>query len=259
MSYETIQYEVADNVASITLNRPDKMNAFNQQMLDEFVDVWSRIRVDDDVHAVVLRANGDRAFCTGVDVVEVYDRGDELWGELDPGSRLAPKANQVWKPVICAVHGMAAGGAFYWINESDIVICASDTTFFDPHVSYGLVAALEPIGLTHRIPLGEALRIALVGLDERVTAARAEQIGLVSEVVEGSREAVWARAAELAARIAAKPAAATQGTVKAIWESLDMTRSGGQQVGLLYTQLGNPVGTAQVDRATLARPQWEPR
>src|SRR5947209_18670919 len=108
------------------------MNSFNQQMLDEFVDVWERVRVDDDVHVVVLRANGDRAFCTGVDVVEVYDRGDELWGELDPGSRLAPKANDVSKPVICAVHGMAAGGAFYWINESDIVSCSSSATFFDP-------------------------------------------------------------------------------------------------------------------------------
>jgi enoyl-CoA hydratase/carnithine racemase len=103
------------------------------------------------------------------------------------------------------------------------------------------------------------MRIALLGLDERVTAERAVQIGLVSEIVTGSREEVWARAAELAALIAAKPPAAVQGTVKAIWESLDMTRTGGQQVGLVYTHIGNPLGQAQVDRATFTRPSWTPR
>lgn len=63
---------------------------------------------------------------------------------------------------------MAAEGAFYWVNEADIVICSEDATFFDPHVSYGMTEALEPIGLARRIPLGETLRIALLGLDERL-------------------------------------------------------------------------------------------
>jgi enoyl-CoA hydratase/carnithine racemase len=98
---------------------------------------------------------------------------------------------------------------------------------------------------------------ALHGLDERMSATRAREIGLVSEVVPG--DALRARAAELAALIAAKPPAAIQGTVKAVWESLDMTRSGAQQVGMAYTQIGNPIGAAQVDRATFSRPQWQLR
>ena len=257
MDYTTITYDVAEHVATVTLNRPDRLNAFNQTMCDEFSDVWQRVRTDDDVHVVVLRAAGDRAFCTGIDVREPYAVDTNIWSQEDPGRQLSPKQNRVWKPVVAAVHGMAAGGAFYWLNEADIIICSDDATFFDPHVSYGMTSALEPAGLARRIPLGEVLRWALIGLDERISAERALQIGLVSEVVPGDR--LHARAAELAAIIAAKPPAAIQGTVKAIWDSLDMTRTGAAAVGLGYAQLGNPVGTAQVDRADFSKPEWRLR
>ncbi len=103
---------------------------------------------------------------------------------------------------------MAAGGAFYWLNEADILICSDDATFFDPHVAYGMTAALEPIGATYRMPLGEVLRMVLLGNDERISAATALRIGLVSEVV--SPDARWNRADELARIIAAKPPAAIQ-------------------------------------------------
>jgi enoyl-CoA hydratase/carnithine racemase len=257
MEYEAILFDVDDHVATVTLNRPARLNAFNQATCDEFDDVWRRVKSTDDIHVVVLRAAGDRAFCTGVDVVEWLDGAENVWSHTDPGVHLGPKANDVWKPVICAVNGMAAGGAFYWINEADIVICASDATFFDPHVSYGMTSALEPMGLARRVPLGEALRWALIGLDERMSADRALTIGLVSEVIEPDQ--LWDRAAALAALIASKPPAAIQGTVKAIWDSLDMTRSGAQHMGLIYTQLGNPIGTAQVDRSTFVKPRWSVR
>jgi enoyl-CoA hydratase/carnithine racemase len=257
MDYQTIRYELAAHVATVTLNRPERLNAFNQQMLDEFEHLWAAVRNDDDVRVVVIQAAGERAFCTGVDVTDGFDRPDNVWSQSDPGTRLGPKHNHVWKPVVTGLHGMVAGGAFYWINESDIVICSDDATFFDPHVSYGLTAALEPIGLARRIPLGEVLRIALLGLDERMSAERAREIGLVSEVVSPAE--LRPRLAEIASIIAAKPPAAIQGTVKAIWDSLDMTRSTALQVGLGYTQIGNPIGTAEVDRATFARPKWRLR
>jgi enoyl-CoA hydratase/carnithine racemase len=258
MDYETILYESGDDhVATVTLNRPERLNAFNQAMCDEFSDVWRRVRLDDAVRAVVLRAAGERAFCTGVDVKEGLDWPENPWSQRDPGAQLGPRANHVWKPVIVACHGMTAGGAFYWLNEADIIICAEDTTFFDPHVSYGMTAALEPIGLARRINLGDALRIALLGLDERLSAGRALQIGLVTEIVPGDQ--LWARAHDLAAAIAAKPPAAVQGTVRAVWESLDLARSVAQAHGIAYTQIGNPIGTAQVDRESLSRPEWKLR
>src|SRR5436190_15019696 len=232
MEFETILFDVSDHIATVTLNRPEKLNSFNQRMCDEFSAVWTALRDDDDVRVVVLRAAGDRAFCTGVDVVEGINMADNPWSQLDPGLQLSPKQNSVWKPVVCAVHGMAAGGAFYWINESDIVICSEDATFFEPHVSYGMTAALEPIGLLYKIPLGDVIRMALLGLDERMSAGRALQVGLVTEVLP--RAELWPRAAELAGALARKPAVAVQGTVRAIWEALDLGRRAALERGLHY-------------------------
>src|SRR5207244_10972906 len=99
-----------------------------------------------------------------------------------PGAGRSPRQHDGWKPVTTPVHGMCAGGAMYWLNESDIVICSDDATFFDPHVTYGMTSALEPIGMAWTVPLREVLRWSLLGLDERMSAERARGIGLVSEV-----------------------------------------------------------------------------
>jgi len=247
MSYETVLYEERDDhVATVTINRPQAMNSFNQQMLDEFVDVWKRVRENDGVHAVVLRAAPGRAFSTGVDVKQGRRHPENLWSRDDPGIALGPKANKVWKPVVCAVHGQAAGGAFYWINESDIVICSSDAQFFDPHVTYGMTSALEPIGMRYKMPLHEVLRMVLMGNDERIGADTALRISLVTDVV--APDQLWARADAIARRIADKPTIATQGSVRAIWESLDVSRTAALERGMAYPLLGNPAGTAQVDR-----------
>jgi enoyl-CoA hydratase/carnithine racemase len=252
--FRTIGFEVGDDhVATITIDRPEVLNAFDQAMCDEFVRAWTDVRQDDGIHVVVLRASGTRAFSTGVDVKSPLSFGDNPWNHEDPGLSLGPKANRVWKPVVCAVQGMVAGGAFYWLNESDIVICSEDATFFDPHVTYGLTAALEPIGLAQRMPLGEVMRIALMGLDERMSASRALQVGLVSEIV--SIERLHGRAHEIAAVIAAKPTAAVQGTVRAVWESLDVGRRAALERGMAYTQIGNPLGAAQLQPAR-SRPTW---
>jgi enoyl-CoA hydratase/carnithine racemase len=248
MTYDTIGYEVDDasRVATLTLQRPEVLNAFNRTMCHEISDAWRRVKDDDRVNAVVVRAAGDRAFCAGLDVSEDYGQPEMVWNHEDPGELLSPKWQKVWKPVVCAVQGMCTAGAFYLVNEADVVICSDDATFFDSHVTFGLVCAIEPIGLMRRIGLGETLRIALTGNDERVSALTALRIGLVTEVVERSQ--LWARADEIAAGIAAHPTVATQGTVRAIWESLDKPYRAAVEQGLMYTRLGNPLGSAQVDR-----------
>jgi enoyl-CoA hydratase/carnithine racemase len=251
----TIVFEVDEHIATITLDRPEVMNSFNQTMLDEFATAWKRCRLDDEIRVVVLQANGERAFSTGVDRVEGRFRHPNPYSEDDPGAFLGAKQNRVWKPLICALHGMVAGGAFYWLNEADVVICADDTTFFDPHTSYGMVSALEPIGLLRRIPIGEVMRIALFGLDERLSAERAFQIGLVSEVVPAAE--LRARARTLATRLAAKPPLALQGTVKAVWDSLAMTTQGAREIPLHYPQLTNPV--TKTELTTEPRPPHELR
>jgi enoyl-CoA hydratase/carnithine racemase len=254
--FETIRLDVdtADHVATITLNRPELLNAFNRTMCEEMAEAWRIVKLDDSVHAVVLRAAG-RAFCAGLDIKSPYGQPDNVWNHEDPGEALSPKWQKMWKPVVCAVNGMCTAGAFYFVNESDVVICSDDATFFDSHVSAGLVCALEPIGLMRRVGLGETLRIALMGNDERVSADTALRIGLVSEVVSSDR--LWARAHEIASTIATKPSSATQGTVKAIWESLEKPYRAALEQDLIYTRLGNPLGQAELaaHRGAMSRPR----
>jgi enoyl-CoA hydratase/carnithine racemase len=235
----TVLFEVAGHVATITLNRPDKLNAFNEKMTREIAAIWPRVRDDDDIRVAVLRAAGDRAFCTGIDITEgPWWEEQNIWNQEDPGVLLGPKQHRVWKPVIAAVHGMAAGGAMYFLNEADIVICSDDATFFDPHASGGLVSALEPAGMLRRgVPLGDVVRWALLGSEERITAATALRLGLVTEVLP--RDRLWPAAQALAEQIASRRPEAIQGTIRAIWESLDEAPSVWQRHGLAYTQLGN--------------------
>ncbi|ULE33302.1 enoyl-CoA hydratase/isomerase family protein [Mycobacterium sp. IDR2000157661] len=256
--FETIRLDVdpVDRVAAITLNRPDRLNAFDRTMCGEMAEAWRRVRLDDSVNAIVLRAAGDRAFSAGLDVKTAFGQPDNVWHHEDPGEYLSPKWQKMWKPVVCAVQGICTAGAFYFLNESDVVICSQDATFFDSHVSAGLVCALEPVGLMRRVGLGETLRIALMGNDERVSAQTALRIGLVSEVVEADR--LWLRAHEIATAIAAKPPSATQGTVKAIWESLEKPYRAAMEQNLIYTRLGNPLGQAEL-AARPADPTKSPR
>lgn len=232
-----------DHVATITLNRGDKLNGIDRDMLAAIKLLWERVKNDDLVHAVVVRAAGERAFSTGLDRKKGFVYPDNLWNKPDPGESLDPKSFRCWKPVVCAVNGMCAGGAFYIVGGSDVVIASDDATFFDPHVDSGLVAALEPISMSRKMPLGEILRVSLMGVEERMSARRAYEIGLVSEVT--TREALWDRAHHIAAVIASKPTVATQGTVRAIWESLDTGRSAAMNRGIHYTQLGNAIGEAE--------------
>lgn len=250
MSYETILLDRADNgVATLTLNRPDQMNSFTMQMAREIRAAWLSLRDDDSVRAIVLRAAEGRAFCTGVDVSEMWPQPlHRPFDFEDPGEYLGPKSHKLWKPVVAAVHGLAAGGAFYFLNESDIVICSDDAQFFDPHVTFGMVAAVEPIGAMHAMPYQEVMRMALMGNDERISAETALRISLVTEVVP--RAELWGRAEAIAARLAAKPATAVQGTVKAIWEAIDVPRSAAVVRGAGYTQIGNQIEDGKVARVS---------
>jgi E-phenylitaconyl-CoA hydratase len=250
MDCEAIEFGVEENVATITLNRPDVMNAFDDVMAREIEWAWHTVRDTDDIHSVVLQANGDRAFCTGVDIKGrgTWFMKSNVWNTFDPGVTLSPKFHhKVWKPVITAVHGLCAGGAQYFLNESDIIICSDDAEFFDPHANAGIVSALEPIGMLARgVPIGDVLRWALMGTEERISAATALRLGLVTEVV--ARSELRRRAREIALSIARRNPRAVQGTVRAIWESLEMPRSMALQNGMSYTAIGNEPSGARGPR-----------
>jgi enoyl-CoA hydratase/carnithine racemase len=239
-SLTTIRYEAADGVATITLDRADRHNAFTTVMCDEMAATWAHVREDDDVRAVVVTAAGDKAFCTGIDRSEVPadDGVDYTFDPLtyrDPGGRLGPRSNECWKPVIAAVNGMACGGAFYLLGEADILIAAEHATFFDPHVTYGMPAVFEPALMLHHMPFGEVMRMTLLGNHERISAARALEIGLVTEVVPLAD--LPAAAHRVAAAIASQPPTAVQASLRSLWAARELTRSQMLDVGNTFLNL----------------------
>lgn len=253
-SYETILWDVADGVGWLTLNRPEVHNAFNFQMQAEIRDAWRQARVDDDVRCVVLTGSGEKAFCVGIDRMEAIgsdpsERAGHVGGVGglyqfdDVGDSICPKQNDLWKPVVAAVNGMACGGALYMLGECDVIIAAEQATFFDPHVTYGMVSGFESIHLLQRLPLGETLRVILLGNHERLSAQRAHEVGLVSEIAPPSE--LRQRAAWVAEAIASAPPAAIQGSLRAIWAGNDLGRR--QALDLAYAYVG--LGTDQANIA----------
>ncbi|QOV37678.1 enoyl-CoA hydratase/isomerase family protein [Streptomyces ferrugineus] len=202
-------------VAVVTLDRPERLNAIDLGLRDRLVECWRGLRFDDTVRAVVLTGAGGRAFCTGLDREAVVPQPDSPYMTDDPLLRVGPKSNDLWKPVVAAVTGMACGGAFYLLGEADFLVADPDATFFDPHTTYGMVSAYESMLMALRMPYGEAARMALMGSAERLSARRAHEIGLVSEVAAPG--GALAAAVECAAVIAGYPARGVQGTVRALW------------------------------------------
>ena len=223
MEFETLLYDVQEGVATLTLNRPERHNAFNLTMAHELRRAWEGIKADPEVVCVILTGAGDKALCTGMDVADVASgearREGPVAAEDVPWLHLTAIHNRCWKPVITAVNGMVVGGGLHFIADSDLILCSEHATFFDTHVKVGLIAGLEPVGLSRRIPLEAALRMALLGGSERLGAKEALELGLVGEVVPA--EQLMPRARELAAKIAQHSPTALARTKQVIWEGLD--------------------------------------
>ena len=270
-SYETLLYEEKNGAAWVTLNRPEVHNAFNAQMQRELRDLWRGLRRNDAVNVVVLTGAGEKAFCTGIDRTEtmgsapgsserVVGAGTTPFMFDDPGENIGPKSCDLWKPVIAAVNGMACGGAFYMLGEVEFIIAAESATFFDPHVTYGMTAAFEPMHMLQKMPFHEIMRLSLLGSHERLSAKRAHEIGLVSELVPPAklREAAqWAADA-----IASAPPLAIQGTVRAIWAARELSRSQALSLGYAFIGLGTNQESIRQGQAAFAagkRVQWKLR
>jgi len=216
--YETLLVERVGPVGWLINNRPDALNAMNAKMRDELADAWLELDNDPRVRVIVHTGNG-KAFQVGADVKEVATDGVGMQRYEDEvlrfGLHFTAWQQNVGKPVIAAVNGMCAGGGLHFVADADIVIAASSATFFDPHVSVGQVTAIEVIGLAKRIPFEAVMRMALVGAHERMTAQRAYELGMVSQVVDPP-ETLRDEAQALAEKVARNSPAALKATKKAL-------------------------------------------
>ena len=242
-------------------------------MQRELHTLWRALRRHDAVRCIVLTGAGEKAFCTGIDRMEqmggegdattdpdVVGSGGTPFMFNDPGDNIGPKSCDLWKPVIAAVNGMACGGAFYMLGETEFIIAAEHATFFDPHVTYGMTAAFEPIHMAGITPFPEIMRLSLLGNYERMSAQRAYQIGMVSEVVPDDQ--LGTRARELAAIIASQPKLAIEGTVRAIWSTRSMPQREAVRLGYAYVAMGtsqDSIAEGQKMFASGKRVEWKLR
>ena len=226
-TFETIGYVVADRTATITLDRPERLNALSPAMITELREAYARAEADDEVWTLLVTANG-RAFCTGADVGEIPEDGRVLYEEpylstfeqWEAPQEGTPPFRTMTKPIVVAVNGISCGAGLDWVTTGDIVICSDQATFFDPHVSIGLVSGREVVRLARALPTHIAMRMAIMGKHERMSAQRAYDLGLVSEVVEHER--LLERAHEIAATVNRNAPLAVRGTRLAIRRGLDL-------------------------------------
>jgi len=227
VDFETIAYSVEDRVATITFNRPDQLNAINMRMQRELEQAFAAAEADEDVWIIVVTGSG-RAFCAGADVAEIPEDGGNIYAESylstfeqwEAPQEATPPFRTMTKPVLTAVNGVCCGAGLDLVTTGDIVIASDRATFFDPHVSIGLVSGREVVRLARVLPRTVALRMAIMGRQERLGAQRAYELGMVSEVVP--HEQLMERARELALLVTKNAPLAVRGTRMGILKGLDL-------------------------------------
>jgi enoyl-CoA hydratase/carnithine racemase len=227
MEFETIRYEVEDRIATITLNRPDRLNAVSPLMVRELRSAYAALESDESVWIAIVTGAG-RAFCAGADVGDIPDDGKVIYEEpylstlaqWEAPQEGTPPFRSMTKPVLAAINGLCCGAGLDWVTTGDIVIASERAEFFDPHVSIGLVSGREMVRLARVLPLNVAMRIALTGRQERLAAQRAFELGMISEVVPHDR--LLERAREIAGLVNRNAPLAVRGTRLAMRKGIDL-------------------------------------
>jgi enoyl-CoA hydratase/carnithine racemase len=256
VEFNTITFERNGYVATVTLNRPERLNAFNEEMSFELQRAWIDVRDDPGVRAVILTGAGERAFCSGVDVAATPANTMLVRPWIH---RMTAKGNRCYKPVIVALNGLASGGAAYWLGECELAIAAEHATIFDPHVDRGFIPLEEPMLYMRRIPRMPVMRMILLGSSDRMDAQTALAAGLVTEVVPAAE--LMRTAQRYAEIIASKSPQAVQGGVRVLWETKDMPLT--DALGVAWGEIGEYYATStdadEGRRAFLEKrePDWD--
>jgi enoyl-CoA hydratase/carnithine racemase len=238
VSFSTLLYEKDGPIAWVTLNRPERLNAFNVQMRDDLYEVAGAIRDDPDVSVAVFKGAGERAFCAGADLTEFgsapspviarqvrWER--DLWGLLLGLS----------KPLIAAIHGHCLGSGLELSLTCDIRIASEDARFGLPEVGLGIIPAAGGSQTLPRVAgRAQALHLTLTG--ETIDAAEALRIGLVTRVVP--RERLYQEADAVARSIAAKDQVVVRSAKEAITRGMDLPLAEGLALEAQYVALTLP-------------------
>jgi enoyl-CoA hydratase/carnithine racemase len=222
-TFDTLRVEREGPVGWLVFDRPDAANAMDARMMEELERAWHELDTDPEVRVIVNTGEG-RAFQTGLDLAQLARDPAALREQSRRTKRFELRFtswhNDVWKPVIAAVNGVCAGGGLHFVADADIVIAASNATFVDPHVSVGQASVYETIALAKKSPMEAIMRMAFTGRYERLTAARAYELGICSQVVDPPEE-LRAEAQALGELIARHSSAELAHTKRALWGALE--------------------------------------
>jgi enoyl-CoA hydratase/carnithine racemase len=205
LEFESLLYDVADRVATITINRPERRNALSWTVMTEMRQAIAAAKDDAGARVVVITGAGDKAFCAGADLSGM--NAGAGFAELhDSRAELARLFREVWelgKPTIARVRGFALAGGFGIALMCDLVIAAEDAQFGTPEIDVGLWPMMITVPLLRSMPPKKALELMMTG--RRVGAAEAERIGFVTRVVPV--DDLDAAVADTARVLASKPPA----------------------------------------------------
>ena len=202
MTYKTILFQKADGIATVTLNRPDSLNALNSTVYNELYDVFESIENDDDVRVVVLTGSGEKAFAAGSDVVEMQNMNTlEIQKFVDTIRKASDRIYTLTKPTVAAIHGYALGGGCELSMCCDLRICSEKARFGQPEINLGLIPGACG---TQRLPrlIGVAKAKEMIFLGDMIKADEAYRLGLVNKVVPP--ESLMDEAMDIAKKLAGK-------------------------------------------------------
>jgi len=187
MSYETLLFEIRDGVALITINRPDKLNALNDQVVDELGHAAGRIATEDAIKGAILTGAGPKAFVAGADIADLAKQGPfDGKARALRGQAVLRRLETCGKPVIAAINGFALGGGCELAMACHLRIAADTAKFGQPEVKLGIAPGY---GGTQRLPrlVGKGVAVQLILTGEMIDAQEAYRIGLVNKVVPAAQ------------------------------------------------------------------------
>lgn len=179
-----IIYRKQEHIAYISLNRPEKLNAINREMVKELAKVWIDYRNDDDLWVAILSGEG-KSFCSGADIKEMNRGKWQLKDSMIFGDeRVTPSSYQIWKPIIAAIHGYAFGAGLLLALESDIRIASENALFGLPESKVNIPTLFAPF-ISYYIP--QAIAAELMYTSQPLNVQRAYQLGIVNTIVSDNK------------------------------------------------------------------------
>jgi enoyl-CoA hydratase len=228
MSYQTLLLDIKNNIAVVTLNRPDKLNALNAQTINDLDSVFSELKNNDDVYVVILTGSGEKAFVAGADIKEL-NKLDMISAKefAEKGQAVFNKIEKFDKPVIAAVNGFALGGGCELSLACHIRIASENAKFGQPEVNLGIIPGYGGTQrLARLINTGRALEYILTA--DMIDADTAFRIGLVNKVYPQAE--LLDKAFEMAKKITSKGQQAIRLAVKAVNAVDEMSLKEGQNL-----------------------------